>query len=544
MESKRQLPPWMLRAAATDKVSNSVSEVKQKGNGLQELPIETCHQDSSVEVLKSLVRKCKTTRSRRKPVKRADDDGDVSNKHGGNLEKKNYAPPKRKRKAKVLNAVEESNISEDELSVDDLISIAKEHINADKIKKVKRSKFAVSESDCLPLSISFKNKTTHKDNTPSGDSISNGNTLEASSSDMVECQPSERGVISSSNTGVLTQDLIELFLGPFVKTCSEVKPNPEPVTNSTKPDYPSSNQTRDGLEGDPIPPVKKKGSVKDRVALLWKTIWNVQCLPHQSDCGCGHHAADNKESIRRCLRPTMNLLLRSSTDHHRLLPWRISKRFMKSLRFPQGKPVESPPSTSAAAPLAHGVHVFQCPDSVGIVAKLSECIASKGGNILGADVFVPEKKRVFYSRRETACCSFIEFMFDPHKWPRKQMDEDFLELSKMFHAMRSVVRVPSLDPKDKIAILASKQILSGDFLRAYGKDIINIHHGLLPSFKGGYPSKQVERVSHRENLQSFVRKSENLEKQCLLKAIKSYCELRVLPYEGKAEQCKKLGGKI
>lgn len=35
------------------------------------------------------------------------------------------------------------------------------------------------------------------------------------------------------------------------------------------------------------------------------------------------------------------------------------------------------------------------------------------------------------------------------------------------------------------------QILSGDFLKSYGRDIINIHHGLLPSFKGGNPSKQV-----------------------------------------------------
>lgn len=38
-------------------------------------------------------------------------------------------------------------------------------------------------------------------------------------------------------------------------------------------------------------------------------------------------------------------------------------------------------------------------DEVGIVAKLSECIASRGGNILTADIFVPEKKNVFYSRR-------------------------------------------------------------------------------------------------------------------------------------------------
>ncbi|XP_057787021.1 formyltetrahydrofolate deformylase 1, mitochondrial-like [Salvia miltiorrhiza] len=289
----------------------------------------------------------------------------------------------------------------------------------------------------------------------------------------------------------------------------------------------------------------------------------------------------------------------------------------------------TPLNHATPSALLHGIHVFHCPDEVGIVAKLSECIASKGGNILNADVFVPEKENVFYSRSE--------FVFDPAKWPRNQMDEDFSKLGKMFNAMKSVVRVPNLDPKYKIAVLASKQdhclvdllhawqdsklpvditavisnhdrgpnshvmrflerheipyhylsttiedkneedilnvvkdtdflvlarymqILSGNFLKSYGRDIINIHHGLLPSFKGGNPSKQafdagvkligatshfvteeldegpiieqmVDRVSHRDNLRSFVHKSENLEKQCLARAIKYYCELRVLPY--------------
>ncbi|XP_020082885.1 formyltetrahydrofolate deformylase 2, mitochondrial-like [Ananas comosus] len=287
--------------------------------------------------------------------------------------------------------------------------------------------------------------------------------------------------------------------------------------------------------------------------------------------------------------------------------------------------------SSYSAPI-HGIHVFQCPDVVGIVAKLSECIASRGGNIHSIDVFVPGNKQVFYSRSE--------FVFDPVRWPRDVLDSDFLRLSRLFSAEKSIVRVPDVDPKYKIAVLASKQdhclvdllhrwqegrlpveiscvisnhnrspnthvirflerhgipyhylpttsgnkreqevlelveqtdflvlarymqILSGKFLETYGKDVINIHHGLLPSFKGGNPSKQafdagvkligatshfvteeldagaiieqmVERVSHRDTLQSFVMKSENLEKQCLAQAIKSYCELRVLPYESK-----------
>ncbi|XP_010677061.2 formyltetrahydrofolate deformylase 1, mitochondrial [Beta vulgaris subsp. vulgaris] len=299
---------------------------------------------------------------------------------------------------------------------------------------------------------------------------------------------------------------------------------------------------------------------------------------------------------------------------------KIIKRSFNSFKFP---------GDSLDPPHIHGIHVFHCPDAVGIVAKLSECIASRGGNILGADVFVPEKKHVFYSRSE--------FAFDPSKWSREQMDEDFGKIAKTFNALKSVVRVPDIDQKYKIAVFASKQdhclvdllhawqdgklpvditrvisnhdrhpdshvmrflerqripyhfvkpiagdrreeeildlvqdtdflvlarymqILSGDFLKRYGKDIINIHHGLLPSFKGGNPSRQafncgvkligatthfvteeldagpiieqmVERVSHRDNFRTFVQKSENLEKQCLSKAIRYYCELRVLPF--------------
>lgn len=302
----------------------------------------------------------------------------------------------------------------------------------------------------------------------------------------------------------------------------------------------------------------------------------------------------------------------------------FTKWSFKSSQF-HGESLDS----SVSPLLIPGFHVFHCPDVVGIVAKLSDCIAAKGGNILGYDVFVPENKNVFYSRSE--------FIFDPVKWPRRQMDEDFQTIAQKFSALSSVVRVPSLDPKYKIALLLSKQdhclvemlhkwqdgklpvditcvisnherapnthvmrflqrhgisyhylpttdqnkieeeilelvkgtdflvlarymqLLSGNFLKGYGKDVINIHHGLLPSFKGRNPVKQafdagvkligatthfvteeldsgpiieqmVERVSHRDNLRSFVQKSEDLEKKCLMKAIKSYCELRVLPY--------------
>lgn len=48
-------------------------------------------------------------------------------------------------------------------------------------------------------------------------------------------------------------------------------------------------------------------------------------------------------------------------------------------------------------------------DDVGIVAKLSDCIASRGGNIQSVDVFVPENKDVFYCRRSVPLFCFALF---------------------------------------------------------------------------------------------------------------------------------------
>ncbi|GJN08033.1 hypothetical protein PR202_ga25918 [Eleusine coracana subsp. coracana] len=166
-----------------------------------------------------------------------------------------------------------------------------------------------------------------------------------------------------------------------------------------------------------------------------------------------------------------------------------------------------------------GIHLFQCPDKVGIVAKLSECIASRGGNMRRVDVFVPDDKPFYYSRSE--------FTYNPKLWPRDVLHDDFLRLSNHFNAQRSIVRVPDLDPKYKISILASKQAFNAGV-----KLIGATSHFVTPELDAGPIIEQmVERVSHRDTLQSFVVKSENLEKQCLAEAIKSYCELRVLPYE-------------
>lgn len=105
-------------------------------------------------------------------------------------------------------------------------------------------------------------------------------------------------------------------------------------------------------------------------------------------------------------------------------------------------------------------------------------------------------------------------------------------------------------------------LLSGKFLDAYGKDIINIHHGFLPSFKGSNPYKQalsggvkvigatshfvtekldtgpiiaqeVESVSHKDGLADLIRKGKNLEKKALVDAIRAYIDYRVIKYNNR-----------
>jgi formyltetrahydrofolate deformylase len=106
-------------------------------------------------------------------------------------------------------------------------------------------------------------------------------------------------------------------------------------------------------------------------------------------------------------------------------------------------------------------------------------------------------------------------------------------------------------------------ILSNKFIDSYGADIINIHHGFLPSFKGAQAYRQalergvkvigatahfvnenlddgpiiaqsVERVSHRDNLESLMRKGKNLEKGALAAAVSAYAEHRVIRHKNTA----------
>jgi formyltetrahydrofolate deformylase len=116
------------------------------------------------------------------------------------------------------------------------------------------------------------------------------------------------------------------------------------------------------------------------------------------------------------------------------------------------------------------------------------------------------------------------------------------------------------ESSDFLVLARYMQILSSDFLQAYGKDVINIHHSFLPSFKGANPYRQayergvkligatahyatadldegpiiaqsVERVTHRDDIESLKSVGRHLEQMALATAVKAHCEHRVIRLE-------------
>jgi formyltetrahydrofolate deformylase len=118
------------------------------------------------------------------------------------------------------------------------------------------------------------------------------------------------------------------------------------------------------------------------------------------------------------------------------------------------------------------------------------------------------------------------------------------------------------DSTDFVVLARYMQVFTEAFIRAYDKDIINIHHSFLPSFKGANPYRQayergvkvigatahyitgeldegpiitqaVESVSHRDNVDTLIRKGKSLEQLALANAIRAHTEYRVPRFQNK-----------
>jgi formyltetrahydrofolate deformylase len=272
------------------------------------------------------------------------------------------------------------------------------------------------------------------------------------------------------------------------------------------------------------------------------------------------------------------------------------------------------------------VLLFQCADQRGIVAKVSDFIFRRNGNIIEADQHSTDPEGGHFFLR-------IEFCMSKETYKEPSFFADFTSIAQHFNAEwrmfekdiilrmgvltsktdhclsdllylvrsqdlkvsipfvisnyeehRAVVEqagVPfyyveadkndrkeaeileiARETTDFLVLARYMVILSESFLRQYGKDVINIHHSFLPSFKGAHPYRQafergvkvigatahfvtseldegpiitqmVEPVSHRDNVESLVLKGKNLEKRALSQALHSYSDYRIMKFKNK-----------
>ena len=270
--------------------------------------------------------------------------------------------------------------------------------------------------------------------------------------------------------------------------------------------------------------------------------------------------------------------------------------------------------------------LFQCQDRKGIIAKISDFILKIGGNIITADQHStdPEGGYFFirvefildndqYSRQSLIlafkpvaqefgaswnlydCSEILRmgiFVSEPdhcsadllYLWDAKELKVEIPFVLSNCEKHRKLVTgynlafyyVPAdkenrreaellsyaLKATDFLVLARYMLVLSPDFLQKYNKDIINIHHGFLPSFKGADPydqalkkgvkvigstvhfvnnqldegaiiAQEVEYVSHKDSRQDLMRKGKHAEKKALAQALFSYIDYRIIKHENK-----------
>ncbi|MBN2830910.1 MAG: formyltetrahydrofolate deformylase [Candidatus Omnitrophica bacterium] len=270
--------------------------------------------------------------------------------------------------------------------------------------------------------------------------------------------------------------------------------------------------------------------------------------------------------------------------------------------------------------------LLQCKDQKGIVAKVSGSIFEAGGNIVSLDQYSSnpqgghffmrveftlkgkaydknklkegldavagyfKAKAVLYDRDEPLrmgvlvsgpdhCLAellylykrgelavkipFIISNFAGHRKPAKQHNIPFyfIPANKNNRREKEILRLVK-EKTDFLVLTRYMLVLSSGFIKSYAKDIINIHHGFLPSFKGKNPYQQalekgvkiigatshfvndrldagpiitqeVEQISHKDDLKSLMLKGRNLEKRALSDALRAYIEHRVIRFKDK-----------
>ncbi|KAH1097877.1 hypothetical protein J1N35_014798 [Gossypium stocksii] len=154
---------------------------------------------------------------------------------------------------------------EEELSPEDLLSIAKEYVKADKDIGLQE----LSTGDCefgKQLSTIASPKAKSESSLIAVDGNRNS-PVDETTHDLTESPKDNKHLINTSRTGDPAHDMLDLFLGPLLK-----KPVDEKRTEFVRRDLTFSKELGKGSQNDvkeeTVPLTKKKCTLRDKVAML------------------------------------------------------------------------------------------------------------------------------------------------------------------------------------------------------------------------------------------------------------------------------------
>ncbi|XP_021735355.1 uncharacterized protein LOC110702022 [Chenopodium quinoa] len=320
---KRQLPSWMMRTTATEQASISETN-KENIEGSVKLHTQAVEPQKKIKAKKNdagvpliedelnLLKKCETrtrkrklnkhdegqeekfhedepcslkpcreSRSKRMPTKHSEDrvndflESDIEKKVDGEVRKRARENDPRKKRLKNSteegqNGTAESSSSEDELTVEDLVSIAEEYLKADKMEchKSKKMEFA---PETKPQITSGSEIVLEKNYLTSNTEVKMVTDQPLSSgSSVTKPLSSEGSFLNPSTTREPGQDMLDLLLGPLLRKAGEVEKKTDAITDKNTLDYELSKiRSQNDTVAEVAPVMKKKFSLKERAGRLW-----------------------------------------------------------------------------------------------------------------------------------------------------------------------------------------------------------------------------------------------------------------------------------
>ncbi|CAK7326933.1 unnamed protein product [Dovyalis caffra] len=254
-ESTRRLPNWMLGASVTADIDKKKKEEKRHSD-------DTTEPEEEGEK-RNLAKNSKLEAKGRK----SNQDTDNKELNAGfdnviNKKTTNRLGRKRKAKSKAEIKAEEE---EAELTVEDLVSIAEEYVEADEDSRRKQA----SIRECklqrqLQTTASSKNDLEESLIVPDDKHISASCETTASYSSTMNLV-GEQSLISTTRAGDPAHDMLDLFLGPLLKKPMEKEKSTEFIAKDMDFTYELKKKSQNDVGEEMVPPmVKKKSSLKDK----------------------------------------------------------------------------------------------------------------------------------------------------------------------------------------------------------------------------------------------------------------------------------------